>query len=161
MMLMADPQVIIKNHQRTNPVDVIAIARELGIKTYTSEFKGTSISGMLKQDTKLGGPSGYAIFVNGSDPKVRQRFTIAHELAHFILHRDRIGSGITDDKFFRSGLSSREEAEANRLAADILMPYDLIDRLMTRGIKEIDALADALKVSKSAIKIRLGVPVTD
>ncbi len=63
--------------------------------------------------------------------------------------------------FYRSGLSTKEEGEANKLAADMLMPYDLIDSLMSRGINEIDALADALKVSKDALKIRLGVPVTD
>ena len=49
--------------------------------------------------------SGYAIFVNKGDRyKTRQRFTIAHKIAHFILHREAIGDGIVDDALYRSGL---------------------------------------------------------
>lgn len=147
-------------HQRSAPVNVIGFANDLGIKVWTSEKLGTGISGKLFKDPELGGVSGYAIVVNGAHPEVRRRFTIAHEIAHFVLHRDAVGAGISDNEFYRSSLSNKLETEANKLAAEILMPYALI-----KGIKDkqrlsdgdAKALAKALNVSEVAMKIRLGI----
>ena len=80
-------------------------------------------------------------------------------MAHFLLHCELIGSGIVDDALYRSQLSSQVETEANRLAADILMPYTLIERLQKEGTRSVDGLAKVLEVSSVAMKIRLGVPV--
>jgi Zn-dependent peptidase ImmA (M78 family) len=109
-----------------------------------------------------GGPSGFSIVINATESLPRKRFTVAHEIAHFILHRDDLQNGIVEDALFRnSGLSNKKETEANKLAADILMPYPLIEKLMADGVRTIQALADALQVSKAAISIRLGVPYTE
>src|SRR3546814_8751462 len=81
---------------------------------------------MIRKDAERGGESGFAIYVNGSHPRVRRRFSIAHEIAHFALHRNLIGDGVTDDAMYRSNLSSAVEVQANRMAADILMPWHLI-----------------------------------
>jgi Zn-dependent peptidase ImmA (M78 family) len=59
---------------------------------------------------------------------------------------------------YRSGLSSAEEAEANKLAAQILMPRDLIKELKRSGVKDVEGLADHLQVSVPAMKVRLGIP---
>lgn len=83
---------------------------------------------------------------------------VAHEVAHHVLHLDSIGDGITDDALYKSGLSNRQEAQANRLAADILMPWKLLDPLLDNGEANITELADIFLVSKSAMSIRLGVP---
>jgi Zn-dependent peptidase ImmA (M78 family) len=109
-----------------------------------------------------GGPAGYSIIVNAGEPYHRQRFTVAHEIAHFVLHRQQVqmlGNGITDDTFYRSTLSNAQEAEANRFAADVLMPYPLIQQLIATGISSVSQLASALQVSESAMKIRLGIPI--
>jgi Zn-dependent peptidase ImmA (M78 family) len=154
-----DDQVIdiIKKHQIKPPIDVVAIAHGLQINVYTA--LGTdNISGKIVKDNKFGGSSGYAIFVNKNDASTRQRFTIAHEIAHFILHKDEIGDGIVDDALYRSGLSNKKEAEANKLAAEILMPWHLINIFMNEKIKTIQALANIFQVSESAMSIRLGVP---
>jgi len=58
------------------------------------------------------------------------------------------------------GLGGHEEAQANKLAADILMPLPLIQKLMNQGITDVDQLASTLQVSGVAMRIRLGIPVT-
>jgi Zn-dependent peptidase ImmA (M78 family) len=55
----------------------------------------------------------------------------------------------------------KQETEANKLAAEILMPFPLIEKLMGQGIRTIEGLAEALEVSKAAISIRLGVSYVD
>jgi Zn-dependent peptidase ImmA (M78 family) len=70
-----------------------------------------------------------------------------------------IGDGITDDVFYRSTLSNAQEAEANRFAADVLMPYALIENLMAAGTSSVPALASALQVSETAMTVRLGIPI--
>jgi len=116
----------------------------------------SSISGMLQKDATA--PSGYRIIVNREEPKNRQRFTVAHEIAHFIRHRDEVGEGIADDTFYRSALSNRMEWEANEMAADILMPWVLIRELTDSGVRDPMELAKKLGVSETAMRIRLGLP---
>ncbi len=147
----------IRRHQQSWPVDVLTIARELKIKVFKSAGE-VSLSGKIVKDASYGGDSGYAIFVNANHTKLRQRFTIAHEIAHFILHKDLIGDGLVDDALYRSGLSNKEEIAANKLAADILMPWHLINLAMSQGYETVPALADIFMVSESAMAIRLGVP---
>lgn len=147
---------IIKKHQNKVPVDVIAIANDLGILVYRNK-EASNVAGRIVRDKKQGSSSGFVIFVNSSDPAVRQRFTIAHEIGHFILHSKFIGDGITDDALYRSGLSNKVEVEANKLAADILMPFHLVNQAINRE-STIKALADKFAVSESAMSIRLGVP---
>ena len=101
---------------------------------------------------------------------MRQRFTVAHELGHLLLH------GYTtphaDSNFrvrFRDAESStgsvREEIEANQFAAELLMPRELVAAQATRiGLDyaspddddpKLSRLARAFQVSKLALSIRL------
>ena len=139
------------------PVDVVRMAETFGLKVW---IKGMpeNVSGMIKRDMKYGGPTGYSIIVSKTQPRVRQRFTVAHEIAHYLLHRDRIGDGLEDDALFRSGLSTMEEVQANKLAARILMPFHLLRREMNAGIRTVSELAKRFEVSPQAMSIRLGVP---
>ena len=156
-MTRAEAEAIIRNYQHRAPVDVMAIARDLGISVWTSFDLPHGVSGKLFRDPRHGGQSGYSIVVNSSDAPVRQRFTAAHEIAHFILHRDQFGSELVDDAMYRSGLSNAQEAQANRMAADILMPVPLMSELAKNGICSSERLAHVLQVSNQAIKIRLGI----
>jgi hypothetical protein len=152
------PGQIIAKYQLQAPVDVVAIATDLGLNVWKKSFPD-SISGKIFRDSLNGGSSGYSIAVNESHSFVRQRFTVAHEIAHFILHRQKLESGdLIDDGMYRSGMSSKEETAANRLAADILMPLPLIRRLMDGGITDPQNLATKLQVSLPAMRIRLGLP---
>ena len=142
------------------PVDVKSIAERLGVKVWELPDLPATISGKLFFDPINGGSSGFSIGVNGREGYKRKRFTMAHELAHFLLHKDLITNGILiDDALYRSDLSSREEVEANKLAADILMPRNLINELTSQGIRDVAALAEMFKVSIPAMKIRLNIPI--
>ncbi len=154
------PGQIIAKYQRQAPVDVVAIASDLGVNVWKKSLPD-SVSGKIFRDPMNGGPTtGFSIAVNESHSLVRQRFTVAHEIAHFILHRRKLESGdLIDDAMYRSGLTSKEETAANRLAADILMPLPLIKQLLDAGIRDPESLAARLQVSLPAMRIRLGLPV--
>jgi Zn-dependent peptidase ImmA (M78 family) len=151
---------VIERFQKEAPVDVVGIADALGINVWEDDLVAP-ISGKLFIDKLNGGTSGFSIVVNKIESLPRKRFTVAHEIAHFVLHREDLDNGIVEDALFRGALSDKKETEANKLAADILMPYSLIERLISQGIRTIDALSEALQVSKSAISIRLGVSYVD
>lgn len=149
---------IIREHQMDAPVQTLDIAAALGIKVYHAHDWPDDLSAMIKLDQQYGGPSGYAIFVNGKHPRVRRRFSTAHEIAHYALHRSLIGDGITDDALYRSKLSGAVETQANRMAADILMPWHLIRKATDMGMNSVEELARHFDVSRSTMSIQLGVP---
>lgn len=164
-MMMREQLALIRKHQTSPPVQVIPIAREMGLEVYTVGGWSDEISGALvKDENDPVAPAGFVIMLNEKHSPVRKRFTAAHEIAHYILHRELIGEAIQDDKLYRSGLSNRIEAQANRLAADILMPRHLIKETIDAGKAEADdvrTLAALFQVSRDAMSIRLlGVPYT-
>lgn len=148
------PFTVIRERQRSYPVDVDALAADLDISVVRKDWPD-NVSGAIGKDGR-----GYFIIVNSNHPKVRQRFTLAHE----ILHRDQIGKdGIKDTWMYRSKISDPDERAANKLAAEILMPADLLGRAaVENGLqlneRNLDALAEALDVSATALATRLGVP---
>ena len=152
------PGEIIAKYQLVAPVDVVSIAKELGIRVWEMHDLASGISGQIWPDMLNGGSSGFSIGVKADEPRYRKRFTVAHELAHYILHRSRLDGGIYEDIMYRGGLSTREETQANQMAADILMPFSLISRLIDEGADSLVKLANGLQVSKAALKIRLGIP---
>ena len=101
--------------------------------------------------------SGYSIRVNSPDVLVRKRFTVAHEIAHYLLHRDRITDRLRDDNMYRSGLGDQREQAANRLAADLLMPAKVIRDLRAQGIGSPEEMSERLGVSLQAMRLRLGI----
>lgn len=140
----------IRAYQKSIPVHVVPIARAFGVAVFKNDDFPDNLSGLIRRvdDDK------YAIHVNANHPITRQRFTMAHELAHFILHKDKIGDGITDDYLYRSGLGNNLEREANQLAAKILMPEHLVfHKDTTKSIKE---QAGDFWVSETSMDIRLG-----
>jgi len=150
---------LIEAHQQAIPVKVSRIAAALGLRLRAATLPA-GVSGEIRPDPES--DSGYTIRVNRHDSTQRQRFTIAHEISHYLLHKDEIGDGITDDVLYRSGISDSREAQANRLAADIVMPEALvspwIDRARALGVEEIPGyLAEQFEVSEGAMKIRLGL----
>lgn len=157
-MTVAEALNAIRSMQVQAPVKVVPIANRLGLEVYRMHGWPDDLSGMIKKDKEYGGGSGFAIFVNADHPNVRRRFTIAHEIAHFVLHRDHIGTELLDDALYRSGLSGPMEVAANKLAADILMPWHLLNEYLSNGVDSVAELAKIFDVSKSSMSIRLGVP---
>ena len=150
---------LIKDSQKVlleDPVDIVSLAKDFGVKKVLRATMDREVSGQIEKRN-----DGYYIITNEAEPKWRRRFTIAHELAHFILHKDQIGDGVAENTLYRSGLSSEYEVEANRLAADILMPLDKIEEYISNEGTDratIGGLAKAFFVSYSAIRVRLGIP---
>ena len=153
------PAKILAKYHAIAPVDVLGVAKELGLNVWGMHSLGQNISGKIFRDPTNGGPSGLSIVVNSTESPLRQRFTIAHEISHFLLHRTQLENGdLIDDTMYRSGLTTAEESSANKLAAHILMPFSLINALVAEGISDVTSLADRLQVSRTAMKIRLGIP---
>lgn len=152
---------IVRDFTSERPVRVARLARALGIDVKLASLK-PNISGMIRPSDVS--PSGFEIRINKFEMPERQRFTIAHEIGHFLLHKEHIGNGIVDSVLYRSKLSNTLEAQANKAAADIVMPAALIRedlrKLRSRGAyseKEIlDVLARNYNVSKQAMSIRIG-----
>jgi hypothetical protein len=147
------PLEIIAKYQKEPPIMLGPIARELGIKVKRLPL-GKLIAGQIIRDPKRGGLSGFLININSDDSINRQKFTLAHEIAHFILHRDLIEDGIIDDTMYRSDLGNRYETQANQLAADILMPIRLVKKAI-QITSDPKMLAKMFDVSEQAMKIRL------
>jgi Zn-dependent peptidase ImmA (M78 family) len=147
------PFQVIAGHQKSIPVNVDKIARDLGIKVYKKDL-GPETFGMFLRDEMRGGSSGYAIFVNSKTHSNRQRFTLAHEIAHFVLHRDLMDTQIVDNTMYRSSLSDVYETQANRLAADILMPLRSVKKAYEKE-QDVTKLATQFGVSVSAMEIRI------
>jgi len=149
---------IIRAHQTAAPVDVVVLAQALGLNVFADTLP-TGVSGQIVRRPDYGSVTGYSIIVNAVEARVRQRFTVAHEIAHFILHRDQIGDGIQESTLYRAvGFSSKQEVEANKFAADILMPWHLLDQMVHSEPTTIEDLADRFEVSEVAMSIRLGFP---
>jgi hypothetical protein len=157
-MLIVDA---IRRAQIEYPVNLYGMCDDLSI-THNVTWLDSDVSGEL---VPLPG-GGYAINVNAADSLRRQRFTTAHELGHFAMHRHLIGNGIDDDRAYRSTRSGRyyntaigplQETEANRFAANLLMPAHLMDQAKQRGLVHPQELADAFMVSLPAMRIRLGL----
>ena len=144
---------ILQEFHKQAPISVVGIANKLGVKVYKTNDFDDQISGLIQRDEHHGGKSGYAIYTNARHPTTRRRFTIAHEIGHFVLHRDLIGDGITDDGLYRSRLRGGFESAAN-----LLMPRELVWEFIEQGVDTVDELAKKFNVSKSAMSIRLGVP---
>jgi hypothetical protein len=153
-----DPEVRarIESFQDSAPVRLPELAKALGVSVKAATL-APGISGEIRPTD-----GGYVIRINRHDHPKRQRFTVAHELAHYLLHKDDIGTGIEDDVLYRSSLSDKREQQANRLAADILMPQNLIaearEAAEEKGIGELALyLSDVFGVSEAAMRIRTGL----
>ncbi len=86
---------------------------------------------------------------------VRKRYTLAHELGHYVLH---LGNGARKDLSplhrTENPSTDRMEREANQYAAELLMPAGRIRNLYRNGTP-LDELAAMFQVSKAAMGWRL------
>jgi Zn-dependent peptidase ImmA (M78 family) len=160
MMQIKDILGMVRHFRSSIPVDVEGLSLSLGIPVYKNPLPA-NVSGMIHKT----GAEKYAIYVNEAHPETRQRFTIAHELGHFVLHRIILGEGTVDDCAYRSDGSIKNskigkfhETEANKFAANLLMPPEKIDEARKEAPAAPPiALAKKFNVSEGAMKIRLGV----
>jgi Zn-dependent peptidase ImmA (M78 family) len=163
----AAARVLARLKEIGQPVSVDAIVRSLGARLSFDPFAESDISGFVAR--RPGMPP--VIGVNSAHPMTRQRFTIAHEIGHLVMHD---GQPLIVDKLVRVNLrraalpSTTVEIQANQFAAALLMPETLLRREFERLAAKrqpmrvdnlvddlIDSLARSFAVSAQAMRIRL------
>jgi hypothetical protein len=94
----------------------------------------------------------HAIVLRGGTGEHRRRFTIAHEIGHFVLHPHRRaperGGGV-------NAAWQLQEREADQFAADLLMPEGLVREAVLEHGDDARRLADQFDVSRQAMQARL------
>ncbi len=142
-------------------VDVAALAESEGALV-VAEPEPNDFSGFLYQS----GNSAPVIGVNSKHPSNRRRFTSAHELGHLVLHSKRgvhLDEAVVQLRSEKAAAGTDEhEIEANRFAAELLMPQVFLQRdlkemgvISTDDEKAIAQLAKRYGVSSQAMAIRL------
>jgi Zn-dependent peptidase ImmA (M78 family) len=149
------------------PVPIEALIRRQGIEIARKNLDDET-SGFVYVDSTA---SSTVIGLNVKHSKARQRFTLAHELGHFVLHKTGGDHLHVDEKdfFFRfrdkhsQDGSDQQEREANTFAAELLMPRAFLeadlagikDGLSVSDEKVIRAMATRYGVSLQALSFRL------
>lgn len=141
---------VVNEFTQSAPVDVRHLARALHLNVLDEDL-GDNVSGKIERDMF----GDYKITVNLRHSETRRRFTIAHEIAHYVLHREKIGDGIVDDGLYRSAKGGAIERQANNYAASILMPAPLVREKWLSGLTTSSALAKAFGVSSAVAEIRI------
>ena len=166
--LVAKARNLLKNADASSiPVDVERVATEhMGLKIVRRPLE-REYSGFLAVREKT-------IVVNRLHPLTRQRFTIAHEIGHYELHRGKVDMPVFIERavYFRSDRDKmsgaeysqerRLEKEADDYAAALLMPEECVaDYLNAHPLdlsdysREVKEIAGEFEVSKQAMDYRL------
>lgn len=134
-------------------VPLAHIARDLGITEIIGQDTGSFEGVLVTSDAKATGVIGY----NKNSRIERQRYSIGHEIGHFLLpfHGENAQCAKADMSVVKpKEARQKHEAEANRFAAALLMPRALftadLRRLRAPEVAHIVTLAERYKVSKEA-----------
>lgn len=143
------------------PVPVERIARSEGVRIEYAPLDG-ELSGLahIRDGVTI-------IGINSLHASNRQRFTLAHELAHAVLHRPELERAVHVDKgsLRRDALAAAGvdnlEIEANAFASELLMPQSLLAEVLAGGAVDLEddqvisTLAKRFRVSEAAMRFRL------
>lgn len=149
----------IRRFQSAPNVDVEALIKSFNVDVDMNAHLHPDIVGQIEKRN-----GSFLISVQGTDHPNRKRFTAAHELGHFLFHRDLLSDGIDDNKMYRStnvgrfynrNIRPRHETEANNFAAFVLMPEHLVRSWHNRLHGNLRPLAREFGVSPAAMRIRL------
>lgn len=142
-----------------NKIDVDKIAGILGLRINYSDIEH---SGKI---------SNKEILVNEYESKNRQRFTIAHEIGHFIFDHGESLRTIHEEQY-KNIIEKTNEIVANNFAANLLMPKNLVLELLVDNLKKlgydvteefdndvekklVQSVADTLNVSSQALSYQI------
>lgn len=117
--------------------NLIGWMERAGLIIFHADFDGLAVDGVTVRQSGL--PP--CVFLNRGQPADRQRFTLAHELGHIIMHRLP---------------SPSMEDEANAFASALLMPASDIKRALGKKvtIQKLAALKPVWRVSMNALLYR-------
>jgi Zn-dependent peptidase ImmA (M78 family) len=133
------------------PIPIIELAEEHGVQVILADF------GEYRE--KVAGFCDFhasKLFVNKDDISVRRMFTIAHELGHWMLHRNIFEQHPETypilPRFQKGDSGNALEQEANAFAANLLVPSRLLTPVLG---SPVSALASIFQVSKTMMENRL------
>lgn len=142
------------------PVNLNRVVERLGLSLNEKPLEN-EYSGFLAVKEKT-------IVVNLRHPPARRRFTIAHEIGHYQLHRRSedipvfIDRAVYHRKESVAGIDHLMEMQANAYAAGLLMPEALLDEYLEdhpaldlEKPADIKTLAEEFEVSRPAMEFRL------
>jgi predicted transcriptional regulator len=132
--------------------DIAKIVKKLGGKVEFRDFWGLSEHGGLEVQS----PKEFTIFVPSHTSVERDKFTIAHELGHFVLHYLLSPNSHEKAGNFRASRygAEPEEVEANRFAASFLMPKKEFQASYQKNKGNLFAVARTFGVSRKAAEVR-------
>lgn len=148
-------RVLGENYVSEPPVDVKAIAENYGISVRETEFpeKFGRVLGFItpNKDKQTA-----MMIINANDTPESKQFTIAHELGHWLLHKDEILKDPDKTVLLRMSLGDESkdalEKEADAFAAELLVPMDFFEQIGKQ--KSVEDLAKEFGVSKEVIGYR-------
>ncbi|TDX80828.1 uncharacterized protein DUF955 [Rathayibacter sp. PhB151] len=133
------------------PVNPHVIAEKLGIHVFESSLPD-GVSGFIRKTAD----EDPVVFLEASHSPLRKRFTLAHEIGHYI-ERTQIQERPDEDFGFvekRGANQDIHEYFANEFAANLLMPVDAVNRAFGSDADAI-RLAAQFRVSVPAMRLRL------
>ncbi|HJQ08374.1 MAG TPA: ImmA/IrrE family metallo-endopeptidase [Candidatus Saccharimonadales bacterium] len=135
------------------PVNVFDIAanEEIDVVYFSPPDDAKDVSGLLVKEEKR-------VYLNADEPMERRAFTLAHELAHYFLEHEPSEYGVYRRSSLYLSEKSLTEREADRFAAELLMPQEFVTELMKKyslTARDTDVLAKMFVVSQVAMDRRL------
>lgn len=149
--------ILINNDMFKVPVDVVKIAKLNDIAVYEGDLE-KSVSGAIRYNKEK---ENFEILVNKNDTRERKRFTIAHEIGHFFLHKEILmNDEIHIDIMYRMPNEDEEQKKRERdvdyFAGALLMNKTLLTKMYNES-NTITELANIFDVSVSAMTVRLDI----
>lgn len=149
-MIAVDPILAARRIQQkyklSIPVRPEYLAFKVGIPVLAANLSD-NLSGVLVPE-RCGNETRYVIVVNSKHRLTRQRFSVAHELGHYFLHRG-MQFAFTNHRRRRGRL----EREADLFAAELLMPEEAVR--CAASLMDFDGLVQIFGVSAAAMRRRL------
>ncbi len=142
-----------KSFSEKGCVDIVGLADSMGITVYSADLSHEKTAFLEKKI------NGVSITVNGNHSKERQRFSIAHEIGHYILHpRQILVTGKVGREDPSCSLSTKEEQQADLFAAKLLMPEKYVKQYFSsRNITEKQFITDDEPIKEAAKKFNVSV----
>ena len=144
-------QMLIKNHISSLPVSVNNICKSEHIRLFTYQEGKRVIEQLSLQDHMHENDAFsfcHMIFFDDRQPITRQRFSVAHELGHIVLH-PAVEATVLNREI--SPNDSPLETEANIFASRLLAPLCILHFLNLNSPQQI---AELCQISMIAAKIR-------
>ena len=144
------------------PIPIVAIMKSLNFQVVAGELKD-EISGIIGIDDDLAKnfKSSKVIAINNKDNVGHQRFTMAHELAHYLFDFDVSNQIVYYNTYNTFEDENEEERRANYFAANLLMPEKKFNKEFDNVVIKnnlyvtVEKLSQIFQVSGEAVRRRI------